>query len=141
MSGVPDAFAGFRTAVEAAVTRGRRAADAAGAGVAAQRAANRALADRAKAGRVSPREGHEATSADVRRVAAGFRGHRGLPVGQLPSGTELLSAEESQVRTDANANSTPPAPVGGSRAPIGPSGQLPPETGDDEDFSQARILY
>ena len=141
MTGIPEAFAKFRADVEAAVTRGRRAAAAAGAANADQRTRNRELAEQARAKQVRP-DTQRPTSEDVRRVATGFREDRGLPVERLPSGAELLAPpEESQKRTDANANSAPPPPVSGSRAVAGPRGQLPPERGDDEDFSQARILY
>ncbi|NUT97221.1 MAG: hypothetical protein HOY78_34895 [Saccharothrix sp.] len=141
MTGIPEAFAKFRSDVETAVTRGRRAASAAGAANAAQRNRNRELADQARAKQVKP-ETQRPTSDDVRRVATGFREDHGLPVERLPSGAELLAPpEESQKRTDANANPVPSPPVSGSRAVAGPSGQLPPERGDDEDFSQARILY
>jgi hypothetical protein len=138
MTGIPEAVARFRSDLDAAVTRGRRAAAAAGARNAAQRDRNRELAAQARTGQVRP-EGHTATSADVRRVATGFRDHRGLPVERLPSAEELLAPpKESQKRTDANANSPQ---VSGSRAVAGPRGQLPRKTDDDEDFSQARILY
>ncbi|MFI9007252.1 hypothetical protein ACIGNX_08500 [Actinosynnema sp. NPDC053489] len=140
MTGIPEALARFRSDVDAAVTRGRRAAAAAGARTAAQRDRTRQLADRAAAGQVRP-DRHEATSADVRRVADGFRRHRGLPVADLPPAAELLAPEKSREQTHANANAVPRPPALGSRAVAGPSGQLPPETGDDEDFSQARILY
>lgn len=140
MTGIPEAFARFRSDLDAAVTRGRRAAAAAGAKSAAQRERNRQLAEQAKARQVRP-EGHAPTSPDVQRVATGFREHRGLPVADLPPAAELLAPEKSREQTDANANSVPPRPVLGSRAVAGPSGQLPPERGDDEDFSQARILY
>ncbi|QQQ75918.1 hypothetical protein IOD16_33480 [Saccharothrix sp. 6-C] len=140
MTGIPEAFARFRSDLDAAVTRGRRAADAAGAKNAAQRDRNRQLAEQAKARQVRP-DGHAPTSPDVQRVATGFRHHRGLPVPELPPGGELLAPEKSREQTDANANAVPPRPVTGSRAVAGPSGQLPPERGDDEDFSQARILY
>ena len=140
MTGIPEAFARFRSDLDAAVTRGRRAAAAAGARAAAQRDRNRQLADEARAGRVRP-DGHAPTSPDVQRVATGFRRHRGLPVPELPTGAELLAPEKSREQTDANANSVPPRPALGSRPAAGPRGQLPPERGDDEDFSQARILY
>ncbi len=140
MTGIPEAFARFRSDLDAAVTRGRRAAAAAGAKDADRRDRNRELADRARAREVKP-EQHVPTSGDVQRVATGFRAHRGLPVEQLPSGEELLTPRESQMRTDANANSAPPVTPLGSRAVAGPSGRMPPETDDDEDFSQARILY
>jgi len=140
MTGIPEAFARFRSDLDAAVTRGRRAADAAGAKNAAQRDRNRQLAEQAKARQVRP-DGHAPTSPDVQRVATGFRHHRGLPVPELPPAQELLTPEKSREQTDANANAVPPRPALGSRAVAGPSGQLPPERGDDEDFSQARILY
>ncbi|MFE2754413.1 hypothetical protein ACFXGA_20680 [Actinosynnema sp. NPDC059335] len=140
MTGIPEAFARFRADLDAAVTRGRRAAAAAGERNAALRERNRRLADQARAREVRP-DRHEPTSPDVRRVATGFRHHRGLPVEELPAGAELLAPEKSREQTDANANSAPPAPVLGSRAVAGPSGQLPPHNDDDEDFSQARILY
>lgn len=140
MTGIPEAFARFRSDLDAAVTRGRRAADAAGAKNAAQRDRNRQLAEQAKTRQVRP-DGHAPTSPDVQRVATGFRHHRGLPVPELPPAQELLTPEKSREQTDANANAVPPRPALGSRAVAGPSGQLPPERGDDEDFSQARILY
>lgn len=143
MTGISEAMTRFRADLDAAVTRARRAAAAAGARTAAQRERNRELAeelraDRGRAGAVRP-EGHAATSADVQRVATGFRGHRGLPVERLPPAAELLAPGKSREQTNANANPEPP-PLG-SRAVAGPSGQLPRNTGDDEDFSQARILY
>ncbi|GGP58306.1 hypothetical protein [Saccharothrix coeruleofusca] len=138
MTGTQDAFARFRADVEAAVTRGRRAAAEGGARAAALRGGNRELAERARGGRV-PAERHAATSADLQRVAAGFRAARGLPVERLPAAEELLAPPaESQEQTRANAN--PVAPLG-SRPPAGPKGQLPLNSDDDEDFSQARILY
>ncbi|MCE7000044.1 hypothetical protein LZG04_35295 [Saccharothrix sp. S26] len=140
MTGIPEVFARFRADLDAAVTRGRRAAAAAGEKGAAQRERNRQLAERARARQVRP-DAHAPTSPDVQRVATGFRQHRGLPVEELPPSAELLAPEKSREQTDANANSVPPPPVLGSRAVAGPSGQLPPERGDDEDFSQARILY
>lgn len=142
MTGIPEAMTRFRADLDAAVTRARRAAAAAGARTAAQRERNRELAERARAREVRP-GAHAATSADVRRVATGFREHRGLPVEQLPPAAELLTpaGEKSREQTDANANPVPPVTPLGSRAVAGPSGQLPPDTGDDEDFSQARILY
>ncbi|MFD1152077.1 hypothetical protein, partial [Saccharothrix hoggarensis] len=117
-----------------------RAAAAAGAKTAAQRDRNRELAEQARARQVKP-DRNAPTSEDVRRVATGFRQHRGLPVEDLPPAAELLAPEKSREQTDANANEAPPRPVLGSRAVAGPSGQLPPERGDDEDFSHARILY
>ncbi|GAA1352983.1 hypothetical protein [Saccharothrix algeriensis] len=140
MTGIPEAFARFRSDLDAAVTRGRRAAAAADAVTAAQRARNREAAERAGSGRVEAAR-HEPTSGDVRRVATGFRERRGLPVDRLPSAEELLAPPESQKRTEGDANSAPPPPPSGSRAVAGPSGRLPPNRDDDEDFSQARILY
>jgi hypothetical protein len=140
MTGIPEAFARFRSDLDAAVTRGRRAAAAAGAKSAAQRERNRELAEQAKARQVQP-DRHAPTSPDVQRVATGFRRHQGLPVEELPPAAELLAPDKSQEQTDANANVAPERPALGSRAVAGPSGQLPPEQGDDEDFSQARILY
>lgn len=139
MTGIPEAFARFRADLDAAVTRGRRAAAAAGERNAAQRDRNRRLAEQARAGQVRP-DRHSATPEDVQRVATGFRRHRGLPVEDLPPAAELLAPEKSREQTDTKANPVPP-PVLGSRAVAGPSGQLPPDRGDDEDFSQARILY
>ncbi|MFC6089187.1 hypothetical protein [Saccharothrix lopnurensis] len=140
MTGIPESTARFRADLDAAVTRATRAAAAAGARTAAQRERNRELAERARGREVRP-GAHEATSADVRRVAAGFREHRGLPVERLPAAAELPAPEKSREQTDADANSVAPTTPLGSRAVAGPSGQLPPDTGDDEDFSQARILY
>ncbi|CCH35107.1 hypothetical protein ABZ816_21325 [Actinosynnema sp. NPDC047251] len=142
MTGIPEAFARFRSDLDAAVTRGRRAAADAGAKTAAQRGRNRDLADRAKARDVKP-EGHAPTSADLQRVATGFRAHRGLPVERLPTGAELLAPQpgKSHEQTDANANTATRRTSAGARPVAGPSGRLPAEVADDEDFSQARILY
>ncbi|GAA3461105.1 hypothetical protein ACFFSW_32180 [Saccharothrix longispora] len=142
MTGIPEAVARFRSDLDAAVTRARRAAAEAGARTAAQRDRNRELAERARERRVRP-DGHAPTSSDVQRVATGFREHRGLPVEELPTGVELLTppVEKSREQTDANANPVPSPPFSGSRPAAGPSGQLPSRTDDDEDFSQARILY
>ncbi|MEV0678494.1 hypothetical protein AB0I60_18450 [Actinosynnema sp. NPDC050436] len=142
MTGVPEVFARFRADVDAAVTRGRRAAADAGARTAALRERNRGLADRARARDVQP-ERHAPTSEDVRRVATGFRAHRGLSVEWLPTGAELLAPEpgKSHEQTDANANTASRRTSEGARPVAGPSGRLPVEPADDEDFSQARILY
>ncbi|QFZ23437.1 hypothetical protein [Saccharothrix syringae] len=140
MSAISDAAARFRADLDAAVTRARRAAAAAGDRTAAQRERNRGLAERARGRAVRPGD-HAATSADVQRVADGFRRDRGLPVEALPPAAELLSPPKSREQMDANANSAPPPPRLGSRPPAGPKGQLPVDTPDDEDFSQARILY
>ncbi|GAA3841735.1 hypothetical protein GCM10022243_05190 [Saccharothrix violaceirubra] len=121
MSGVPELVGRFRADVGAAVTRARRAASEAGVRVAAQRAGNRT------------RGGGAATSGDVRRVATGFRVERGLPLGPV----DLPESEESRKQTDTNANAEPPSRF---RSAPGPRGRLPRESGDDEDFSQARIL-
>ncbi|MBW4716006.1 hypothetical protein [Saccharothrix obliqua] len=141
MTGVPEAFDRFRADLAAAVTRGRRAAAAAGAKNAALRDRNRESARQARDRAVRPGE-HVPTPDDVRRVATGFREYRGLPVDRLPDAAELLAPPgKSQEQTDANANTASAPEPSGSRPVAGPSGQLPPETGDDEDFSQARILY
>jgi len=134
-----EAFDRFRADLSAAVTRGRRAAAAAGERGAALRDRNRALAEQAKARQAAPGQ-QAATSPDVRRVATGFRVERGLPVEKLPDAAELLAPKEPEKQPDAKANIVTP-PTLGSRPVAGPSGQLPRVGDDDEDFSQARILY
>jgi hypothetical protein len=128
-----EALSRFRTEVGAAVTRARRAAGEIGERNAKLRERTRELAGQARERKVEP--GAQATSADVREAATGFRADRGLPVEQLPDAAELTTPQ-------------PPAPVEaqpvatlGSTAVAGPSGQLPRVGDDDEDFSQSRILY
>lgn len=133
-----EAFARFREDLSAAVTRGRRAAAAAGARNAEARDRNRELAERLKARQSAP--SGQATSTDVRRVANGFREERGLPVERLPEGAPPTAPVETGMPVDAKANAeTPPTP--GSRPVAGPRGQLPRAGDDDEDFSQGQILY
>jgi hypothetical protein len=133
-----EAFARFRADLSAAVTRGRRAAAAAGERNALTRDRNRELAEQAKARQAG--QGQQATSSDLRRVATGFRDERGLAVEQLPDGAELLAPKEPEKEPDAKANPDPPTTLG-SRPVAGPRGQLPRVGDDDEDFSQGQILY
>ncbi|NGY58631.1 hypothetical protein G7043_06770 [Lentzea sp. NEAU-D13] len=128
-----EVLARFRAEVGAAVTRARRASGEIGERNAQLRERTRDLARQARERRVEP--GAQATSADVREAATGFRTDRGLPVEQVPDAAELTAPQ-------------PPAPVEaqpvatlGSAAVAGPSGQLPRVSDDDEDFSQSRILY
>ena len=128
-----EVLARFRAEVGAAVTRARRASGEIGEQNAKLRERTRDLARQARERRVGP--GAQATSADVREAATGFRTDRGLPVEQVPDAAELTAQQ-------------PPAPVEtrptatlGSTAVAGPSGQLPRVSDDDEDFSQSRILY
>ncbi|WP_086663916.1 hypothetical protein [Lentzea kentuckyensis] len=128
-----EVLARFRAEVGAAVTRARRASGEIGEQNAKLRERTRDLARQARERRVEP--GAQATSADVREAATGFRTDRGLPVEQVPDAAELTAPQ-------------PPAPVEtrptatlGSTAVAGPSGQLPRVSDDDEDFSQSRILY
>jgi hypothetical protein len=128
-----EVLARFRAEVGAAVTRARRASGEIGERNAQLRERTRDLARQARERRVEPSA--QATSADVREAAAGFRNDRGLPVEQVPDAAELTAPQ-------------PPAPVEtrpvatlGSAAVAGPSGQLPRVSDDDEDFSQSRILY
>jgi hypothetical protein len=133
-----EAFARFRADLSAAVTRGRRAAAAAGERNAAARDRNRELAEQAKARQAGP--GQQVTSSEVRRAATGFRDERGLPVEQFPDGVELLAPKEPEKTPDANANVEQPTTLGSSPV-AGPRGQLPRVGDDDEDFSQGQILY
>lgn len=128
-----EALGRFRAEVGAAVTRARRAAGEVGERNAKLRERTRELAVQARERKVAP--GAQATAADVRESATGFRTERGLPVEQVPDAAELTAPR-------------PPAPVEtepvvtlGSAAVAGPSGQLPRTSDDDEDFSQSRILY
>jgi hypothetical protein len=124
-----EVLARFRAEVGAAVTRARRASGEIGERNAKLRERTRDLAAQARERKVGP--GAQATSADVREAAAGFRVDRGLAVEQVPDVHEV----------------TAPVPVEtervtlGSAAVAGPSGQLPRVSDDDEDFSQSRILY
>jgi hypothetical protein len=124
-----EVLARFRAEVGAAVTRARRASGEIGERNAKLRERTRDLAAQARERKVEP--GAQATPADVREVATGFRVDRGLAVEQVPDVAEV----------------TAPVPVEtervtlGSSAVAGPSGQLPRASDDDEDFSQSRILY
>ncbi|PRY43592.1 hypothetical protein [Umezawaea tangerina] len=133
-----EAFARFRADLSAAVTRGRRAAAAAGARNAEARDRSRELAERLRARQAAP--GQQPTSPDVRRVANGFREERGLPVERLPDGAPQEAPAETEKPVDAKANSETPTTLG-SRPVAGPRGQLPRAGDDDEDFSQGQILY
>ncbi|SFR09051.1 hypothetical protein SAMN04488564_10366 [Lentzea waywayandensis] len=124
-----EVLARFRAEVGAAVTRAGRASGEIGERNAKLRERTRDLAAQARERKIEP--GAQATSADVREAAAGFRVDRGLAVEQVPDAAEA----------------TAPVPVEtervtlGSAAVAGPSGQLPRASDDDEDFSQSRILY
>ncbi|MFJ8965049.1 hypothetical protein ACIRG5_37245 [Lentzea sp. NPDC102401] len=124
-----EVLARFRAEVGAAVTRARRASGEVGERNAKLRERTRDLAARARERKVEP--GAQATSAEVRESAAGFRADRGLAVEQVPDAAEL--AAPAPVETE-------PVTLG-SAAVAGPSGQLPRVSDDDEDFSQSRILY
>jgi hypothetical protein len=128
-----EALGRFRAEVGAAVTRARRAAGEVGERNAKLRERTRDLARQARERKVEP--GAQATSADVKEAATGFRNHRGLPVEQVPDVAEL-TAPQAPAPVE-----TPPPVTLGSAAVAGPSGQLPRMSDDDEDFSQSRILY
>ncbi|SDJ71148.1 hypothetical protein SAMN04488074_10312 [Lentzea albidocapillata subsp. violacea] len=124
-----EVLARFRAEVGAAVTRARRASGEIGERNAKLRERTRDLAALARDRKIEP--GGQATPADVREAARGFRTDRGLAVEQVPDATEpaaLVPAETERVTL-------------GSSAVAGPSGQLPRVSDDDEDFSQSRILY
>ena len=125
-----EALGRFRSEVGAAVTRARRASGEIGERNAKLRERTRDLARQARERKVEP--GAEATSADVREAATGFRTDRGLPVEQVPDAAELIAPAPVE---------TQPVATLGSAAIAGPSGQLPRVSDDDEDFSQSRILY
>ncbi|WNV90853.1 hypothetical protein [Umezawaea sp. Da 62-37] len=133
-----EAFARFRADLSAAVTRGRRAAAAAGARNAEARDRSRDLAEGLKATRSA--SGRDTTSPDLRKAANGFREERGLPVERLPEPAPPAGPAETEMPIDAKANAeTRTTP--GSRPVAGPRGQLPRAGDDDEDFSQGQILY
>jgi hypothetical protein len=119
----------FRAEVGAAVTRARRASGEIGERNAKLRERTRDLARQARERHAEP--GAQATPADVREAATGFRTDRGLPVEQVP---------EAELTAPAPVETQPVATLG-SAAVAGPSGQLPRVSDDDEDFSQSRILY
>ncbi|MGW6449692.1 hypothetical protein [Lentzea sp. NPDC055074] len=121
-----EVLARFRAEVGAAVTRARRASGEIGERNAKLRERTRDLAERARERRPEP--GGQATPADVRDAATGFRTERGLPVEQVPEPVVAAPVETKPVAL-------------GSTAVAGPSGQLPRVSDDDEDFSQSRILY
>ncbi|SEP88917.1 hypothetical protein SAMN05216188_101814 [Lentzea xinjiangensis] len=127
-----EALSRFRAEVGAAVTRARRAAGEVGERNAKLRERTRDLAERARARTAGP--GAPATSAQLRESATAFRRDRGLPVEEVPD------ASGAAERASAGPVETEPVALG-SVAVAGPSGQLPPASDDDEDFSQSRILY
>ncbi|MFD5830036.1 hypothetical protein [Lentzea sp. NPDC060358] len=128
-----EALSRFRADVGAAVTRARRAAGDIGERNAKLRERTRDLARQARERTVAP--GAQATSADVKDAATGFRHDRGLPVERVPDAAELTAPRNT------GPVETKEAVVTGSTAVAGPSGQLPRVSDDDEDFSQSRILY
>ncbi|MCP2165809.1 hypothetical protein [Goodfellowiella coeruleoviolacea] len=146
-----DAFARFRSEVDAALTRGRRAAAEASAVSAAFRNDNRELADRVRGRRVTPRR-DELTGPALRRAATGFRQDQRLPVDQLPEGEELLAdpakpgaqpGSESGQDTGRQGSSRwqrddVVSDGRGRRRASGGRQSYPDD--DDEDFSQERIL-
>jgi hypothetical protein len=125
-----EVLARFRAEVGAAVTRARRASGEIGERNAKLRERTRDLATQARERRGEP--GAQATSADVREAAKGFRDDRGLPVEQVPDAAELTVPAPVEMERVATL---------GSAAVAGPSGQVPRVGDDDEDFSQSRILY
>jgi hypothetical protein len=124
-----EVLARFRAEVGAAVTRARRASGEIGERNAKLRERTRDLAALARDRKVEP--GGQATPADVREAARGFRTDRGLAVEQVPDAAGV--AAPVPVETERVTL--------GSSAVAGPSGQLPRASDDDEDFSQSRILY
>ncbi|MFD4676298.1 hypothetical protein ACFWNN_41715 [Lentzea sp. NPDC058450] len=120
----------FRAEVGAALTRARRASGEIGERNAKLRERTRDLAAKARERGAEP--GAQATPADVREAATGFRTDRGLAVEQVPETPEPVVQRPVETETVATL---------GSAAVAGPSGQLPRVSDDDEDFSQSRILY
>ncbi|WP_394615357.1 hypothetical protein JNUCC0626_37155 [Lentzea sp. JNUCC 0626] len=125
-----EVLARFRAEVGTALTRARRASGEIGERNAKLRERTRDLAVRARERRGEP--GAQATPADVREAATGFRTDRGLVVEQVPEASETTAPRPVETETAATL---------GSAAVAGPSGQLPRVSDDDEDFSQSRILY
>lgn len=125
-----EVLAWFRAEVGAAVTRARRASGEIGERNAKLRERTRDLAASAREREVGP--AGQATPADVREAATGFRTDRGLAVEQVP---EPVAEVVAAVPVETERVTL------GSAAVAGPSGQLPRVSDDDEDFSQSRILY
>ena len=124
-----EVLARFRAEVGAAVTRARRASGEIGERNAKLRERTRDFAAQARERRGEP--GAQATPADVREAATGFRVDRGLAVEQVPDVAEVTASVPVETKRVTL----------GSAAVAGPSGQLPRASDDDEDFSQSRILY
>jgi len=160
-SGFHAAKARFSAAVEAAVTRARRAAGEAKAQSAGFRRATQELAEQAKSGRLRGVERGQVapTSAEQRDDAAKFRNANGLPVEELPDADRLLARlpdqpvtkqededfSQRQVLFDLDAAPEPAEPTAEPVAPegaeTGPPEPAPTRPSDeDEDFSQQRIL-
>jgi hypothetical protein len=160
-SGFHAAKARFSAAVEAALTRARRAAGEAKAQSAGFRRATQELAEQAKTGRLRgvPRAQVEPTPTEQRDEAAKFRNTNGLPVEELPDADRLLARLPDEPGTkqededfsqrqvlfdlDAPPELVEPAshPVEPERAETDPPEPAPTRPSDeDEDFSQQRIL-
>lgn len=124
--GFADAVRQFSGELDAAVVRARRVASEARETSAKFRRETRQLADQVKSGDLKV-TADRLTDEGLRRAAAGFRAHNGLPVQDLPSGAELVRPPEPV---------TTPGPLRspGSRRPIARGGD------DDEDFSHQRIM-
>ncbi|HEY4457095.1 MAG TPA: hypothetical protein VGN81_22485 [Pseudonocardiaceae bacterium] len=129
-----DPMAGFHAELDAAVARARRVAAETRETSAKFRRETRQLADRTRAGAVRPTSESDLTAEHLRRAASGFRADHGLPVESLPAGSELLT------QSPPTPSAAPPVTPSGSR--ITPPGRRNPyPDDDDEDFSQARIMY
>ncbi|KAA2264695.1 hypothetical protein F0L68_06280 [Solihabitans fulvus] len=131
--GMTEGFARFRSDLDAAVSRGKRASAEANERTEAFRGRTRELTDQVRARKTKPDPG-QLTTDDLRRVATGFRTSKRLPVEQLPTGAELLapsspSSPENVAKDTLRSGNTP-----------GVGGRPPRPDDDDEDFSQERIL-
>jgi hypothetical protein len=130
-----DPMAGFRAELDAAVARARRVAAETRETSAKFRRETRQLAERTRAGAVRPKSESDLTAAHLRRAATGFRTDHGLLVESLPAGPELLTQSPP-----AQPPAAPPITPSGSRN-TPPVRRSPYPNDDDEDFSQARIMF
>jgi hypothetical protein len=126
--GFADAVRRFSTELDAAVVRARRVAADARETSATFRRETRQLAEQVRSGatRVSA---DRLTDDRLRRTAAGFRDDNGLPVRDLPPGSEVVEQPQPLPVTS-------PSPIrtaGPGRIPTG-------HNDDDEDFSHDRIM-
>lgn len=131
--GFADAVGRFSTELDAAVVRARRVAGQARETSAKFRRETRQLAEQVKSGgQKVPAD--RLTDDGMRRAATGFRNDNGLPVQDLPKGSELVEQPRPAPERPEPVTTPGPHRTAGSGRVFARGGD------DDEDFSHERIM-